>query len=415
MKSAIRRITAFTAALATTAVGTLTSVAPALAASAFDQREVDQSKFIAVASPIGSGASHQLLILEQISTSRQCWSESGNNPTIVNPLLLSFDFTGICGRSTDSNGHSIRVNGQDLGLQYSLRVVRRDNNMVLVGSPFNRSGQEILIGHTGGVTSDFAKIRLYDGWRFTRRMYQGQTLGHTYLTFEGDLSTIPGGNGGDPGGNGGNGTPTYAFRDIAGDIYASDIQQAVTVGFIAGFPEDNTFRPLASLTREQLVSIVLEGLDALPNVDLNLPTTSTTNPFPDVASSRWSAAKIQFAQNNNIVTGYQDGLFRPAQAVTRAELMAVLRRASEYALSLQGQPTTLVATQNPTQFTDIAGHWGSDLITNMSGFCGIASPLNERGTAFFPDQSAQRNYATAATLRMMKCVDEDFESENGQG
>ena len=40
----------------------------------------------------------------------------------------------------------------------------------------------------------------------------------------------------------------------------------------------------------------------------------------------------------------------------------------------------------------------------MSGYCGVASPLNEAGTAFAPDQPGLRNYAAAATLRMLNCV-----------
>jgi hypothetical protein len=40
----------------------------------------------------------------------------------------------------------------------------------------------------------------------------------------------------------------------------------------------------------------------------------------------------------------------------------------------------------------------------MSSYCEVASPLNETGSSFFPNSSAQRNYAAAATLRMMNCV-----------
>ncbi|MEG4913698.1 S-layer homology domain-containing protein [Microcoleus sp. B7-D4] len=37
--------------------------------------------------------------------------------------------------------------------------------------------------------------------------------------------------------------------------------------------------------------------------------------------SRWSAGKVLFARDNKIVSGYQDGTFKPTQPVTRAELM----------------------------------------------------------------------------------------------
>jgi hypothetical protein len=184
------------------------------------------------------------------------------------------------------------------------------------------------------------------------------------------------------------------------------------MGFVAGFQEDNTFRPEGVLTREQLVSMVLEGLTTLPNANFTLPTQATTRPYPDVEASRWSAAKIQWAKQNNIVSGYTDGTFRPTQPVTRAELMAVERRAAEFAQTLQGDPAELTGEQPPMQFSDIQGHWANSLISQMSSYCRVASPLNETGTAFYPNSQARRNYAAAATLRMLNCVKEGETASN---
>ncbi len=397
MKTSFRRNVA---ALATVVISTISASAwnPATAAT-FEQAEVDQNKFIAVAAPFGNN-SHQLLIIEQVSPKRECWSESGSNPVKVEPLLLNFDFTGICGRSTDSNGYSIRMEGQDLGLQYLLRIVERDGDLLLVGtSRTDRTAPEIILGKTNGLGNGFSKIVLNPGWRFTRRTYQGKTLGHIYLTSD----TVTGGTGNTDTGTGTGGTSS-TFRDIASDVYASEIQQAVALGFVAGFKEDNTFRPQVALTREQLVSMVLEGLGKLPGANLQIPTQVSSRPYPDVDAARWSAAKIQWARNNNIVSGYTDGNFRPTQPVTRAELMAVQRRAAEFALTLQGGQATLTPKQPATAFSDTQGHWAASLISQMSSYCKVASPLNETGSAFSPDSQTRRNYAAAATLRMLNCV-----------
>lgn len=427
MKSAIRRFAAVAAITTTAAVSVFSSVAPTIAAQ-FGQKELDQSKLIAVAAPYRGGSAHQLLILEQVADTRPCWNETDGDPTIVDPLLLGFDFTGICGRSTDSNGYSIRVNGEDMGLGYSLRIVERNGDMVLIGAPRNRSDAAILIGHTRGETPGFAKIYLNSGWRFTKRTYQDRALGHIYLTYDGDLAatldttgssggstvgstpgtgTSSGGTGTATGGSTGGSTGTTGtatrFSDTTNDIYVAEINQAVQAGFIAGF-EDNTFRPQASLTREQLVSMVLGALDNLPGVTLNIPAQAAGRPYSDVEATRWSAAKIQFARDNNIIKGYQDGSFRPAQAVTRAELVAVLRQAAEYAKKMQGQQTELQGNRPEIMFSDTNGHWASGLISQMSTFCNVATPVNERGNTFSPDSAAQRNYAAAATLRMLNCV-----------
>lgn len=154
-----------------------------LKAGTFDSQEVNSDNFIAVAAPFGDDK-YQLLIIEQRSNQRACWQEQGSNPAIVDPLLLNFDFTGICGRSTDSNGYSIRMEGQDLGLDYLLRIVERNGELVLVGTNrMNRQAPKVEIGTTQGLSNgNFLKIQLNPGWRFTRRAYQGRELGHIYLT-----------------------------------------------------------------------------------------------------------------------------------------------------------------------------------------------------------------------------------------
>lgn len=379
-------------ALAAT-VGTMSALSiPAMAAT-FSQEEVEQNKFIAIAAPVGNGG-RQLLILEQQSDKQACWSESGTNPVVVDPLLLQFDFTGICGRNTDSNGYSIRMAEQDIGLHYRLSIVERDGEFVLVGvSNRDRQASPLEIGRTHGIHSGFTKIHLEPGWQFTKRTFQGKTVGHVYLSSSlTPPADVP---------------VSYAFADIANNVYAKEIQQAVALGLVAGFSQDNTFRPEVSLTREQLVSIVLGALGKVPNANLNVPNAIATSPYPDVESTRWSAAKIGWAKDNQIVSGYADGTFRPTQTVTRAELMAVLRRAAEFAKSTRGLNTALSVNQPATTFSDTTGHWAGETISQMSSYCRVASPPNEVGTAFAPDAETQRSYAAAATVRMLDCVNQE--------
>jgi N-acetylmuramoyl-L-alanine amidase len=379
MKSSIFRLAGlFTAATV------FSAVIPNAQATTFGEIEIDQSEYVAVAAPYGDGL-HQLLIIGQMTDEKPCWSESGSNPVIVDPLLVKFDFTGICDRKTDANGYSIRIDGEDQAQNYSLRIRQRGGDLVLVGSPPpNSQGQEIEIGRANGVTNSFAKIQLDPDWRFTKRTFEKKTLGHIYLTK--GVSQIP-------------------FPDVENDIYLKEIRDAVALKFVSGFEEDNTFRPNTPLTREQLVSLVLESLKNVPGVTLNVPTSTSQNPYPDVVASRWSAPKIAFAKENKIVEGYPGGEFRPAQTVTRAEMMAVLRRAAEYTKNLKGLPPELQVKQTAFNFTDTANHpWASSLIRQMSSYCGVASPLNERGQAFMPDEASQRNYAAAATLRTLNCL-----------
>ena len=169
------------AALASTTLGTIGTLSIATAVD-FDQLEVEQNKFVAIAVP-HVGSSPHLVILEQISDSQMCWKESGTSPVSVEALLLNFDFTGICGRNTDSNGYSIRMAGQDLGLQYKLKIIKNNSEFMLVGvSNTDPNAPAIEIGRTHRIGQSLTKVDLEPGWRFTKRTFNGKSLGHIYLT-----------------------------------------------------------------------------------------------------------------------------------------------------------------------------------------------------------------------------------------
>jgi Protein of unknown function (DUF3747) len=159
--------------------------------SLFTQQEASQSNFVAVAAPYGGGTAHQLMVIEQLRNSQACWGETqGPGPTQIEPLLANFDFTGICGRSLDSNGYSIRMGGEDLALRYTLRIIRTDDDMALMGIPNQPDLPVLDLGHTQGLSRGFTKIQLNPGWRFTRRSYRGKSLGHVYLTHDSPISTL---------------------------------------------------------------------------------------------------------------------------------------------------------------------------------------------------------------------------------
>lgn len=171
----------------------------ATAASLFEARDIDNPEdFALIAAPIGQTNRRQLLIVEQLSSTRACWGETSGTPTEIEPLLLSFDFSGICGRMSDSNAYSVRIAGEDLGLKYALRIRERTEGAVLVATPlrYNSDLPELEIGRSYGTADGFVKIYLDPAWRLARRSYQGRTLGHVYLTSDysiEELSTMVGG------------------------------------------------------------------------------------------------------------------------------------------------------------------------------------------------------------------------------
>ena len=347
-----------------------------------------------------------MAVIEQIPGQKECFALNGSDPTIVDPLWTTFDFTGSCNRATDSNGYSVRLDGQDTSLDYRLDVVPKGNDLQLIARGY-QGNSNLVVGQTNGIKQgDYLKINLNPGWEFSKKAYQGKVLGHYF--FSGDSKAIAAAGGS---------APTTAsgsnFSDIDRDIYKNEIKEAVGLGFIAGF-KDNTFHPTDSLTREQLVSMIYGALETLNSVNLESPTSVPTQPYPDVDSSRWSASKIQWAKENDLVKGYPDGSFRPDTPVTRAELITVLENAAKFAKMKQGEAAQLVSSQDPVNFSDVDNHWAAKTIETMSAYCGVASPEGEVGDSFNPDTPAQRNYAAAATLRTRNCLAGTKETQDPQ-
>ena len=169
--------------------------APASAQKAlFLAKDVPQERFILVAAPIGSGERAQLNIYEQINDRRLCFSASGADPAIVNPLLGTFDFTGICNRFIDANGYSLRIGESDLATNYRLSVVREKNDTVLLAMPLkSHYGPELVVARTHGMAPGFLQLRFEPGWMLKRRYFGPRPLGHVYIYREAatDTATTP--------------------------------------------------------------------------------------------------------------------------------------------------------------------------------------------------------------------------------
>lgn len=236
-------------------------------ASTFEQQEVNQDHLVAIARPYGNNK-YDLLIIHQIPGQQKCWSESGTNPILVNPLLLNFDFTGSCERSTDSNGYSIRIDEQDYGLDYLLRIIEYDGELVLVGTHRDDPSQsEIIVGRSNGIANGFMRLELDPGWRFTKRIYNGRVLGHVYLTGDSsameEQSTL---------------MATNSFRS------RQDTQESIPMREMT-FTADNQPDSQTSITFKPLSSVSVSQKSSSSPVALTiLPSSSTLSPPPQPRS-----------------------------------------------------------------------------------------------------------------------------------
>jgi S-layer family protein len=92
--------------------------------------------------------------------------------------------------------------------------------------------------------------------------------------------------------------------------------QGITSGY-----SDGTFRPEANTTRGQLAKMVVLAA----GFPLVLPAGAPH--FSDVAPGHPFYRYIEVAWSHTVITGYEDGTFRPASPVTRAQLAKMIVQA----------------------------------------------------------------------------------------
>ncbi|WP_042203703.1 S-layer homology domain-containing protein [Paenibacillus camerounensis] len=96
--------------------------------------------------------------------------------------------------------------------------------------------------------------------------------------------------------------------------------------YMVGYPS-GLFLPQNSITRAELAAILSRTITA----GASAPGHAA---FKDVSASHWSASAIQTAAANGWMKGYSDGSFKPEGKVSRAELAAVLARVTSPVLAV---------------------------------------------------------------------------------
>ena len=112
------------------------------------------------------------------------------------------------------------------------------------------------------------------------------------------------------------------FADINAHWAASSITEVTEEGLFAGVTE-TTFQPDEPMTRAMFVT-VLAKLDA---AEL---TGYTESPFSDVDINSWYGVSAAWAAKNGIVSGIDEGLFAPNEAVTREQIAVMLTNYCKY-------------------------------------------------------------------------------------
>ena len=128
------------------------------------------------------------------------------------------------------------------------------------------------------------------------------------------------------------------------------INTEYTKPYASGY-DDGSFLPNNNITRGELAAMI-----ARLSYGDNLPDGMYQASFPDVDSDAWFNKYIGYLEDKDVLSGYEDGTFRPMDTITRGEISAVIARAQRYDLiSYNGI------------FTDVTENdWAKDYIETLA-------------------------------------------------
>lgn len=127
-------------------------------------------------------------------------------------------------------------------------------------------------------------------------------------------------------------TSSEIYSDIAGTPYESAIKALTELEIVNGYP-NGTFRPNVGMTRAEYTVYLVRscGLESDANNAQN-----ETSIYTDVEeANHWAKGYINIANEYGFIMGYDDGIFKPENAITCREAIIYAVRALGYKYTLE--------------------------------------------------------------------------------
>ncbi|HHT16318.1 MAG TPA: S-layer homology domain-containing protein [Papillibacter sp.] len=119
-------------------------------------------------------------------------------------------------------------------------------------------------------------------------------------------------------------TASMAFTDVAdpSSYYYNAVAWASQNGIVTGYV-DGSFRPDASITREQMAAIMYRYAD-FAGYSVQIGSTEKFDAFPDsVSVADWATSALMWATDRGIING-ADGMLLPTHTATRAQVAQII-------------------------------------------------------------------------------------------
>jgi len=313
-------------------------------------------------------------------------------------------------------GESVTISGATNLDEVSIKVIRPDSTILYV---------EVITASNGAYTHTFDLPEDAQAGAYTVVAGQGNNVATTTFavtTSGNDETTESGGSsdgssngsGSNGGGSSSNGSTEDAleqsgssdqeltapaggeaqpsrttFADIQGHWAQNEIEIMAGQGIARGVG-DKKFNPDGQVTRAEFATFLLRSL----GLEENAPEKGN---FTDVAAGSWYYGAVETAYANGLVSGYEDGAFRPEAKITRQEIAAMVTRA----LNKDGQQIEVEDAESVlSTFADgsIISSWARGSVATAVE----AGILRGRGDSLIaPQANATRAEAVVMLYRML--------------
>ena len=156
----------------------------------------------------------------------------------------------------------------------------------------------------------------------------------------------------------------------------------------------NVFSPDTGMTRAMFATVI----GRLYERSYGKQKTAGTCAFPDCEYDSWCGAYIDWCDENGIIEGYEDGLFRPNRIINRQEMAAILYRFAKFmGMETEASEKTLLTYADASVISPFA--------VNAAKYCqqlGIIQGRNDG--SFAPRDTATRAEVAAIMERFIETI-----------
>ncbi|WP_246132332.1 X2-like carbohydrate binding domain-containing protein [Paenibacillus hemerocallicola] len=184
------------------------------------------------------------------------------------------------------------------------------------------------------------------------------------------------------------------FKD-AETHWAKDSINNMGSRMIVNGVSNGMFNPDQNMTRAEFAAVIIRGLGLKAE-------SAATSPFKDVKSSDWFSGVVQTAYANGLISGFEDGTFRPQKSITREQAMVIIAKAMKIT-QLQSKQAKAPQAWTPlvSDFTDRAAiaDWATASIEDALK-AGLVTGRN--GSKLAPKDTVTRAEITVLVQRLLQ-------------